>query len=151
MDCMHVPPDLMFMPSVPLAPCCMYYVYALGEHAAGEQQTHAVGGGVVGQADSEAILGQLVGVGSGNHDVASNGGIDDLFTPRIRGCVSERKTGRCSEQDCHLASDILVGEPDDQAILVRVVLVLVLASQAQTSPVVSLSCDSQEARSGSPR
>ena len=98
----------MFMPSVPLAPCCMYYVYALGEHAAGEQQTHAVGGGVVGQADSEAILGQLVGVGSGNHDVASNGGIDDLFTPRIRGCVSERKTGRCSEQDCHLASEKIV-------------------------------------------
>jgi len=130
----------------------------LGQDAAGHQQTRAVGSGVVGQADlrgwgvcvcvcahvcvfvclcvcvcvtlyslgnahsvlpcmathGDAVLLQLVGVGSGHDHIALDGGVHDL------------------------AGDVPVGEAHHQAVLVGVVLVLVLADQAEAGPVVRL-------------
>lgn len=47
-------------------------------------------------------------------------------------------------QDAHLADDVPVGEPDDHAVLRRVVLVLILDNQALTSKKVSLSLWTEE-------
>ncbi len=86
------------------------------EQTAGEQQAGAVGGGVVGEADSEAVarIGQLARVGGTQHAVALDGGVDNL------------------------RDDVLVGEAHHKAILGSVVLVLVLNGQTTTSLIVSL-------------
>lgn len=86
----------------------------LGQHTASQEQTDTVGGGVVLQAHGETVLLKLVGVGAGNNHVSGNGCVYDL------------------------AHDILEGEADDQAVLVGVVLVLVLAHQPQAGTVVGL-------------
>lgn len=48
----------------------------LGEHAASAQESNAVGGSVVGEADGETVLSQLVGVGRGHNHITSDGGVD---------------------------------------------------------------------------
>jgi hypothetical protein len=53
-------------------------------------------------------------VGSSHHDIASNGGVNDL------------------------GGDILVGETHNKAVLGCVVLVLVLGSEPQPGPVIGL-------------
>lgn len=48
----------------------------LGQHAAGNQQSGGIGRGVVGQADGEAKVGELVGVSGSHHDVTGDGRVD---------------------------------------------------------------------------
>ncbi|GIX63517.1 exosome complex component RRP4, putative [Babesia caballi] len=86
----------------------------LGQEPAGEKEPGAVGRGVVGQSDLDAVVLQLSGVGGGVDLVTDDGGRDDL------------------------ADDALVGEPDDEAVLGRCVLVLVLQDHAPAAVVVRL-------------
>ena len=67
-----------------------------------KQETGAVGGGIVGQTDLDTVLGQLGGVGGAHHLVALEMSVSDL------------------------AGDVLVGNPDDHAVLGGVVFILVL-------------------------
>ena len=78
------------------------FIFSLGEDAASDEESDSVGSRVVGQADLESILGELVGICSSHDDITSDGAVGDL------------------------ASDVLVGEADDETVLVGVVLVLVL-------------------------
>ena len=48
------------------------------EQAAGDQETGGVGGGEVGQAGLDAVLGQLGGEGLADDLVTGDGGVDDL-------------------------------------------------------------------------
>jgi hypothetical protein len=75
---------------------------SLGEDAASNEESNSVSGRVVGEADLKSILGELVSIGRSHNYVPSNGAVGDL------------------------AGDVLVGEADDETILVGVVLVLVL-------------------------
>ena len=84
------------------------------EHTAGDEEAGGVRGGVVGQTKLDAVLGELVGVGGGEDAVAVELGVDDL------------------------ADDVLVGEADDEAVLVGVVLGLVLADHGASGDVVGL-------------
>ena len=77
-------------------------VDSLGEDAASNEESDGVGGRVVGEADLESILGELVSIGRGHNHIPSNGAVGDL------------------------AGDVLVGEADDETKLVGIVLVLVL-------------------------
>lgn len=70
---------------------------------------------IVGQANLEAVAGQLMGVSCGQNLVSSKLGCNNL---------------------CH---HILVGEAHDKAVLGSVVLVLVLRHEADAGPVVGLS------------
>lgn len=83
------------------------------EKAAGKQQASAVSSSVVLQANSESVLGKLLGGSRAEDLVAVDLSIDDL------------------------AEDVLVGEADDQAVLVRRVLVLVLSDKLGALTVVS--------------
>mmetsp|Transcript_3812 Transcript_3812/g.6534 ORF Transcript_3812/g.6534 Transcript_3812/m.6534 type:complete len:250 (-) Transcript_3812:52-801(-) len=83
--------------------------------AASDEQTHAVRGGVVGESDLQAVLGELVRVGSGLNNVTGDGGTDDLH------------------------ADVLVREADGQPVLGEAILVLVLGNQPLAGPVVGLS------------
>lgn len=85
------------------------------QDAAGDQQTGAVGGGIVGQTGLDSELGQLVGVGGAHDLVALDAGVGDL------------------------AGDVLVAQTHNQTVLGRVVLVLVLERQAPAGIVVSAS------------
>merc|ERR1719411_2551124 len=67
-----------------------------------KQKTGAVSGGVVGKADLDSVLGQLGGIGGTHHLVALEMSVSDL------------------------AGDVLVGNPDDHAVLGGVVFILVL-------------------------
>lgn len=86
----------------------------LGEQAAGSQQTDGVGGGVVGQADSDAEVLELMSVGRRDDVVTLDLGVDEL------------------------GNDVVVGDADDEAVLGGSILVLVLVDKALTSVVVSL-------------
>lgn len=100
----------------------------LGEHTTGSQETGAVGGSPVGQADLDAVLGELVGIGGGNDNVALELGVGDLD------------------------DDVRVGEADDEAVLGRVVLVLGLGDQATAGVEVGLAlceCEATERSDGS--
>lgn len=134
----------------------------LGEHTAGNQQAGGVGGGVVGEADLQAELGQLVRVGGGHDHITGDGGVhcarftgargahrsDALFGVRCA-CRPMQRTHAITawaRAICmhgvtlltNLAGDVLGGEADHQAVLVGVILVLVLLHQAKASPVVGL-------------
>merc|ERR1719312_1679572 len=80
-----------------------------------KQETGAVGGGIVGQTDLDAVLGQLGGVGGAHHLVALEMSVSDL------------------------AGDVLVGNPDDHAVLGGVVFILVLDDKTFAGIVVGLS------------
>ena len=84
------------------------------QDTAGEEKTGGVGGGPVGQTLVNAVLGELVGVGSGEDLVTGDLGVDDL------------------------GNDVAVGEANYHAVLGRVVLVLGLGDQALASIVVGL-------------
>merc|ERR1711931_382518 len=84
----------------------------LSEDSPGDEQTGAVGGGVVRQPDLDAVFGELVSV-SGLHDhVSVNTGVR------------------------YLTDDVLVCHADDQSVLGSIVLVLILANQASSGKVV---------------
>mmetsp|Transcript_30717 Transcript_30717/g.67082 ORF Transcript_30717/g.67082 Transcript_30717/m.67082 type:complete len:308 (+) Transcript_30717:105-1028(+) len=85
------------------------------EGAASDQETHAVSGSVVGQTNLEAVLGQLMRVGSALNNVTRDRGADDLH------------------------ADVLVREADSQPVLGKAILVLVLGHKPLASPVVGLS------------
>lgn len=92
----------------------------LGKVAAGNEETDGVDGSVVGVSDGESVSGELVGVGSSEDDITSNGRVGDL------------------------GDNILVGDADDQSVLGGIVLVLVLGHKALTGIVVGLSlCSTQ--------
>jgi len=84
----------------------------LVEDAACDQQTGAVGGGIVGQTHLDSVTGQLMGVGGAHDTIALNAGVSNL------------------------ASDVAIAETDNQAVLGRVILVLVLEDQAFACLVV---------------
>jgi hypothetical protein len=84
------------------------------EDTAGKEKTGSVGSSPVGQTLINAVLGELVGVGSGEDLVTGDLGVDDL------------------------GNDVTVGEADNHAVLGRVVLVLGLGDQALASIVVGL-------------
>ncbi len=50
----------------------------LGQDTPGQQKASGVCGSVVGQADRESVVGQLMAVGRCNNNVPSNSGIGDL-------------------------------------------------------------------------
>jgi len=77
----------------------------LVENPPGEEEPGAVGGGIVGQANLDAIPGELVSVGSADDVISLEPGVSDL------------------------AADVGVGEPHDHPVLGGVVLVLVLDHQ----------------------
>merc|ERR1719308_454960 len=79
-----------------------------------EQETGAVCGGVVGESDLDSVLGQLGGVGGAHHLVALQVGIGDL------------------------TCDVLVGDPDNHAVLGGIILVLVLDNKTFAGIVVGL-------------
>ena len=83
-------------------------------YTSGEEKTSAVSSGIVGQADLNAVLGQLMAVGGSNDAVTLKPGVGDL------------------------AADVLVGDADDHAVLGRVVLVLGLNDQPLAGKVVGL-------------
>jgi hypothetical protein len=85
------------------------------QQAASQEQTSAVGSGVVLKAGGKAVLEELLGVGRAEHVVALDLGGDDL------------------------AENISVGEADDETVLGGFVLVLVLGDQFVTLTVVGLS------------
>jgi hypothetical protein len=80
----------------------------------GNEETSGIGSSVVGEAELDAIAGELVGVGSDKDVIAVDAGVDDL------------------------ADDVAVGETDNKTVLGRVVLVLVLSDELATLTVVSL-------------
>ena len=82
------------------------------EEAAGDEEAGGVGGGVVLEADLEAVAGELLGVGLAQDAVAVDEGVGDL------------------------ADDLRVGEADDEAVLGALVLVLGLADEALALAVV---------------
>lgn len=84
------------------------------ERTAGEQQTSGVGGSPVGQTLGDTVALQLVRVSSGQ----------DLVARDLRGD--------------DLSDDVAVGEPDNHAVLGRIVLVLGLGDQALAGIVVGL-------------
>merc|ERR1719411_1702248 len=77
-----------------------------------KQKAGAVSGGIVGKADLDSVLGQLGGVGGTHHLVALEMSISDL------------------------AGDVLVGNPDDHAVLGGVVFILVLDDKTFAGIVV---------------
>merc|ERR1719348_2353212 len=79
-----------------------------------EQETGAVCGGVVGESDLDSVLGQLRGIGGAHHLVALQVGVGDL------------------------TCDVLVGNPDNHAVLGGVILVLVLDDKTFAGIVVGL-------------
>ena len=83
-------------------------------YASGEQKSGAVGGGIIGEPDLDAVPRQLVAVSCGDDLVALEAGIR------------------------YLAADVLVGGADDHAVLRGVVFVLVLNHQALAGEVVGL-------------
>lgn len=83
------------------------------QETTGKEKASAVGGGVVGQTDLDAVAGQLVGVCGANDLVTLDLGVG------------------------HLADDVLVREANDHAVLGGVVLVAVLDHQPATGIVVS--------------
>ena len=82
------------------------------EEAARDEEAGGVGGGVVLEADVEAVAGQLLGVGLAQDAVAVDEGVGDL------------------------ADHLRVGEADDQTVLGALVLVLGLGDEALALPVV---------------
>lgn len=90
------------------------FSHQLAEQAASHQETRAVRRGVVLESDLAAVPGELLGGGLAHAHVALDGGVDDL------------------------RQHVLVGEAHHQAVLGRVVLVLVLADQPLPRPVVGL-------------
>merc|ERR1712025_165362 len=90
----------------------------LGQQSSGEEEAGAVVSGVVLESDGDAELGQLVGVGGADHDVAGHSGVDNL------------------------ADDIPVGGSHDQAVFRGVELVLVLSAEASSGLVVGLTLTS---------
>jgi hypothetical protein len=85
-----------------------------GQDAAGDKETGAVDGGVVGESNLDAEARELMGVGGSEDVVALDAGVDDL------------------------ADDVGVGDADDEAVLGDVVLVLVLDDEALAGVVVGL-------------
>jgi len=84
----------------------------LGEKTTSTEKTDAVGGGVVGETNGEAVAWELMSVRSGVADISLDLGRD------------------------HLADDVLVGEADDETVLWCSELVLVLGDKALASVVV---------------
>lgn len=84
------------------------------EDTAGKEQTGSVGSSPVGQTLVNAVLGELVGVSSGENLVTRDLGVDDL------------------------GNDVAVGEANDHAVLGSIVLVLGLGDEALASVVVGL-------------
>ena len=83
-------------------------------YTSGKEKSGAVSCGVVGKTNLDAILGQLVAVGSSQHTVSLQPGVGNL------------------------AADILVGNSDDHAVLGGVVLVLGLNDETLAGIVVGL-------------
>jgi len=84
------------------------------QQSSGQEETSAVVGRVVGEANVESELFELVGVGGADHNVASHSGVG------------------------YLADNIPVGAAHDQAVFWRVELVLVLGAEASSRLVVGL-------------
>lgn len=84
------------------------------EDTAGKEKTGGVGSSPVGKTLVNAVLGELVSVGSGENLVTGDLRVDDL------------------------GNDVAVGEANNHAVLGRVVLVLGLGDQALASIVVGL-------------
>ena len=59
----------------------------------GDQESGAVGGGVVGETDLDAILGKFVGVGGFNDYVTVNARVSDL-TDDVLVCKTDDQSGR---------------------------------------------------------
>lgn len=85
-----------------------------GQQAASAQQTSAVGSGIVLQTERDAIARELRGVGEGKNNITLDRSLNNL------------------------ADNLLVGESDDEAVLRRVVLVLLLRDHRAAGSVVSL-------------
>lgn len=88
------------------------------EETAGAEETGAVGSGVVLQTDGESVSFELGGRGLAEDAVPINQGVGDL------------------------ADDLGVGETDDQTVLGRLVLILVLSTQSLALTVVRLALPS---------
>jgi len=86
----------------------------LVEDAAADEETSAVGGGVVGQTDWDTVAWELMSVSGADNNVTLETSISDL------------------------GDDVLVGDADYQSVFWGVVLVLVLDTQALTGEVVGL-------------
>lgn len=84
------------------------------EDAPRDEETGAVRGGVVAQADLEAVARELVGVGGSDDDITGDGCIGDL------------------------ADDVSVRETDDETILGGVVFVFVLGDETKTGAIIGL-------------
>ena len=84
------------------------------EETAGGKETHAVGGGIVGQTGLDSVPGELVRVGGG----------EDVITVDL---------GKG-----HLGDDVGVGDTDNEAVLGAVVLVLVLGNEPLAGTVIGL-------------
>jgi len=84
----------------------------LGQDSPGDQEAGAVGGGIVGQPDLDAVFGEFVSVSGLDDHVSVNTGVR------------------------YLTDDVLVGKSNDQSVLGSVVLVLILANKAFTGKVV---------------
>ena len=83
-------------------------------YTSGKEESGAVGCGVVSQTNLDAILGQLVAVGSSQHTVSLQPGVGNL------------------------AADVLVRNADNHAVLGGVVLVFGLHDEALAGIVVGL-------------
>ena len=86
----------------------------LVEDAAADEETGAVGGGVVGQTDWDTVAWELMSVSGADNNVTLETGIGDL------------------------GDDVLVRDADYQSVFWGVVLVLVLDTQALTGEVIGL-------------
>jgi len=84
----------------------------LGQDSPGDQEAGAVGGGIVGQPDLDAVFGEFVSVSGLDDHVSVNTGVR------------------------YLTDDVLVGKSNDQSVLGSVVLVLILADKASSGKVV---------------
>ena len=82
------------------------------EQAAGAEKTHSIGGGIVGEANLDSVLGELVGVGGG----------EDVVTVKLG--------------SHNLGDHIRVGGTNDEAVLGAGVLVLVLGDEPLAGIVI---------------
>jgi hypothetical protein len=96
---------------------------------ASQQKTSAVGGSVVRKTNLHSIARQFMSIGRVDNNVAADSRVGNLNSGDI---FKLRK-------NAYLSDDVLVGKADDQTVLRRIVLVLVLNGQTLASIVVGFS------------
>jgi len=88
------------------------------EESSGDQETGAVGSGVVGETSSDTVLLELGGLSSTEDLITSHGGVDDL------------------------GDELGASSSDDKSVLLGVVLVLILVDKSSSGIVVGLTLSS---------